>query len=186
MRNDTLNSFCPNEAGGTTCFVDEYTPWLLLFVGNSIALLLFQCLAFGIGNWISPYSPNLAIFLNSILTLLFLSPVIFFIVRPAGGITKLSIPLLISFTSLYIYITMYCSWWLICLSVLSLIIYTIIGEKNKINNHVSYGVMGFYMLYLTCTYTTMNIFGFTTCSSIWIWIGLPAITTYAWLRPLFN
>lgn len=186
MRNNTLTSLCHNEPIDGPCFVDGYIPWLLLFAGNSIVLLLFQSLAFWISNWISPDSQNPAIFLNSILALLFLSPVIFFMIRSNGIITKLFIPLTISFTCLYIYITMFCVWWLICLSVLSLIIYTIIGEKHKVNNHVIYGTMGFYMLYLTCTYITMNFFDFTTCSSIWLWLGLPIITTYCWLRPLFN
>ena len=174
-----------NNSTVTNKQVSECTIWNLLLIGCTISLSGFQILMWWIGSCFATIE-CLGFVLNIILAIAFLLPLISMIAFEKGAFLSSIFLFTIGIICTYICITTYCSWWLITITILMILIGIIIGEENEINPFILYESLAFYLLFNSCAWGTMKIMGHTPALPLEYWLGLVLTTLIVWYVPVIK
>ena len=173
------------DIGGTAeqSISDEKT-WILLFLGNILCLLGIQSFLFWIGNHF-PSVTNLGLYLNLGLACLFWLPILATPKLKNTAFIYSSFLFAVGTAGIYLCTTLFYSWW-IGLCFIPILIGIIIAKKAKLNSYIVYGITAFYLLYTSCMWIAMYLFGPTPSAPKSHAIGLICVTVCFWLLPMIN
>ena len=166
--------------------VNNRVIWCYLFAGNALNFLIIQGLLFWIGSKF-PSVENLNLYLDiglSALIGLTSLGIIFWYRR--NTFAKMAFPFTLGAAGIYICLTLFCSWWLISLSLAFILSGILVGKKLKFSSYVIYGIIGMYLLYISCTWILMTLTGLSPAASNEQCWGLCLLTLFAWFRPMLN